>query len=1016
MDENQVGEHCSYCECNDPDLLLLCNMCRNCFCNCTTEGIGSHIYHHIKSLDHTNYSYCYSSLSRSIEFHCSACNEDEITKLNYYLTESVVDVKCDECLKNRKDLVYQPILTYEKIVSTDLLDSCNSNTTSERVLQADESLFLKLFGKAPKNFSGITDYTLYFMKYELIEHEAELEEETWIRENVGVKFTIEKHRFKIEFETNIDKITKSTRLIRLEFELNNEKYSVVSMTRDLLVNNRNTIIYYEGSCHKSNLKRFCLYKEFKTYSKDNYVTCYIENIPNTTKHKRVLAAFSRFLSNNRRHMDRELKLLISSPKTVTSVPKSELKFIYKETKANLDESKLIAIKAALENKITLIQGPPGTGKTFVLAKIVEQLVQQSLFNGTSKKILVVAESNGAVINILRVLIKMKIKAIRNISFSRHLDEVKEGFTDLDDSTSILLICKELKVKVSDFGVTKLFYGNKTNNGKYYKNREDSIDEEESFIKKYKKAVKEVFDKYDVICSTCNSSGDENLSIYEFPVVIIDEAGQVTEPSMLVPLTQGCQHLVLVGDHKQLPPFVMAGCNKSNGMAVSPFERLSNFYIPILLNVQYRSHPDIARIFSKLFYEGKVKSSPSTKSLILPELGSLFKNESPCCFINHSSPERRVGTSKCNEGETEICINILRTLKHLKIRNSQIGVISPYEGQRVMIMNRLESQMSGIEIGNIDSYQGREKDIIIFSCVRSNRKKDIGFMTSKNRLNVALSRAKYALFIIGNAKNFQSMVWIRLINIFKISNTIYDDWMKQYGKFCLSKISYQKIREQPKELEVCWEIRLQELEKQRKCNFSEISTATINDIKNFEVEKLKQLLSDCIINFDNIRDLEAFKTIYTPLFQLGIIPSLPVENVISFVKISITLELTTSIELLLHFNSNSMEKISVQIIYDFLAFLQSRQMIKQNNTIMKHFKIDQNKFIEVIINQLARKKEKENLMKFIECCNNKELAVRILKEKDKSLGNILALHYNLEQDAEIGELNKIIKVKKIYYTD
>lgn len=998
MEDNQELEGCAYCKCKDPDLLLQCNKCGSCFCNCSTDGIGSHIVYHIKVSKHTSFGCHYSSLTRFTDYTCSTCDNSNILDLKYLLIGSVIDIRCEKCLPERidqDDPEYVGVITPENIVSPDILDSLKSTFTLENIQKADK-LLDKAIHEEKEVFSSAEEYVVYYRKSQFVEHEAELLRECWKQENVTVEFKRRRRNYFVKFEMSSEKINVGSRNLQIKFQRDGESYSALCRISDIQIDDMCKLAYFEG---------FCLIEGVCEGMTNEKIECDIENIPNEVKHHRILEGFKRFKEEESMNIDDELKKMVYFPEKKTtnaSFPKSEFKMKYIRTEGNLCDSQLKAIKAALENKLTLVLGPPGTGKTFTLSKIVEQFVLQPGFKQTKNKILLVSESNGAVKNAVLMLKSLGIKAVRSTSFYRFFEEYKNRNTELEEVTTLPIIFKKIGIDDSNIGdvmhYEKMYYESKGKSSEKHKNN------------KFLALLKETIDQYDVICTTCNSAGDSMLSDYNFPVVIADEAGQITEPSLLIPITLGCKHLVLVGDHKQLPPFVMANRNKSNGYAISLFERLSHFYSPVLLNIQYRSHPDIAKKYSSLFYGGKVKSNPDKGTQSIKELDGLFLNKPPFSFINHKSPESAIGSSKCNDNEAKICLKILYTLKNLKIKNNQIGIISPYEAQKVCISSKLPKSMCDIEIGNIDSFQGREKDIIIFSCVRSNIEKDIGFMGSKNRLNVALSRARHALFIIGDAENFRTMTWLRLIQFFKVSNTIFDDWMNQYGQFFPSRVYLPKINTQPNELCGFEELAIDSILAEGKRTFSEIGNKTISQLKMYPIDSLKQFLSDCILKFNKTTDSKAFKNLYGLLRQLGIIPSLNMIAVIKYVRISLELELTSAIEYIFHFGTSSMERMNKEIIYDFLMFILFIKMIEPYNKVIKQFKIDHNELISYIMEQLAIDVDIEKIKNYIEFCENKELAITVLTKRNKVLGNMFRLHYDLEQENLVDEMkNKLINV-------
>ena len=306
----------------------------------------------------------------------------------------------------------------------------------------------------------------------------------------------------------------------------------------------------------------------------------------------------------------------------------------------------------------------------------------------------------------------------------------------------------------------------------------SSGDEQKYRKLKRAAEREILDSADVICATCVGSGDPRLFGRSFKYVLIDEATQATEPECLIPLVMGCQQMVLVGDHCQLRPVVMCKKVAKAGFTQSMFERLVMLgESPIRLQVQYRMHPCLSEFPSNTFYEGTLQNGVTVEERTRSSLEFAWPIPSkPMMFYNCVGQEEisGSGTSYLNRAEAVACEIIVTKFLKSGITPSQIGIITPYEGQRAYLtgyMQRsgtLSSQLyNDIEIASVDSFQGREKDYIILSCVRANQHQGIGFLNDPRRLNVALTRAKYGVVILGNAKVLaRQMLWFMLIEHFQ----------------------------------------------------------------------------------------------------------------------------------------------------------------------------------------------------------------------------------------------------------
>ncbi len=259
----------------------------------------------------------------------------------------------------------------------------------------------------------------------------------------------------------------------------------------------------------------------------------------------------------------------------------------------------------------------------------------------------------------------------------------------------------------------------------------------------------------IICCTCIGSGADILDNMAFERVLVDEATQATEPAVLVPLTRSCRQLVLVGDHCQLPPTVLSTRAGEEGLGVPLFSRMVACGVPpFMLDTQYRMHPAIAMFPSDLFYGGKMISGVSP-----PERRPLQgfpwpREEFPVAFVpvNHGV-EIDDGVSKVNEAEAAAaCDAVSALLDGGQCGPADIAVVTPYAAQ-VRLIRRLTKKLVSappfVEVSSTDGFQGREKEAVVFSAVRSNDFGTVGFVSDWRRVNVSFTRARRGLIVIGN---------------------------------------------------------------------------------------------------------------------------------------------------------------------------------------------------------------------------------------------------------------------------
>jgi predicted DNA helicase len=297
---------------------------------------------------------------------------------------------------------------------------------------------------------------------------------------------------------------------------------------------------------------------------------------------------------------------------------------------------------------------------------------------------------------------------------------------------------------------------------------------------------------DIVCCTCIGAAAFELHGLTFKAVLIDECSQALEPACIIPILklskdvagETTTRLVLVGDHKQLPPTVTSNSRESC-LTLSLFERVQQLSIHLsdnhphlctsMLTTQYRMHPALSYFPSKHFYEGRLLNGVNEEDRILPMTSSLKVlcdqtwNREPLffCDTGESVVEQRTGTSFTNKSAADLVCKIAsEMLKCGVIRSSSsAGVITAYAKQRQLLTNRKDLP-EGIEVRTVDGFQGREKEVIIFDMVRSNNKGELGFLaTDERRLNVALTRAQRLLVIVGNVSTIElsnSIVWKALL--------------------------------------------------------------------------------------------------------------------------------------------------------------------------------------------------------------------------------------------------------------
>lgn len=424
--------------------------------------------------------------------------------------------------------------------------------------------------------------------------------------------------------------------------------------------------------------------------------------------------------------------------------------------AQLNPSQEAAVKAVLQQPLSMIQGPPGTGKTVTSATIIYQLSR--IAKAGRGKVLVCAPSNVAVNELTERVHATKLKVVRVMARARET---------LDSSVRALSL-QELALQHAKDPELRRLADTKRELGQL------SAQDERKYRKQMRRMENDLLNSADVICTTCAGAGDVRLRKLRVSVVLIDEATQANEPESLIPLIHGCQQLVIVGDHKQLGPITVDPVTKRAGFQSSLFERLVKLgNTPHRLEVQYRMHPCLVDFPSNTFYEGALQNGVTEAQRTRASVKFPWpRPDMPMLFYQNLGPEEisGSGTSYLNRTEAAMVESVITAFLQSDVQPSHIGVVTPYEGQRTYLMNHMQmygtlnkSLYESIEVASVDAFQGREKDYVIFSCVRSNDRQELGFLRDPRRMNVALTRAKYGLVIIGNPKLLnRDYVWHKLL--------------------------------------------------------------------------------------------------------------------------------------------------------------------------------------------------------------------------------------------------------------
>lgn len=423
--------------------------------------------------------------------------------------------------------------------------------------------------------------------------------------------------------------------------------------------------------------------------------------------------------------------------------------------ATLNTSQQEAVRFALAAEdVAVIHGPPGTGKTTAVVEVIRQAVRRG------NKVLACAPSNLAVDNLLEKLIAADMRALRLGHPARVLPQLREHTLDVlvDEHGDVKLSRKLIKEARALFRKAGKWTRAKPQPGERRDMRQEARDLLGDARRLEAEAVEQLLANADVLCATLTGVDSEVLGTRSFDLVVIDEAGQSTEPACWIPLVRG-RRLILAGDHCQLPPTVVSQDATAQGFAVSLLERLARHYGPSitrLLQVQYRMHEAIMGFSSQEFYNGALTADASVREHLLrdlPGVRSHFLTETPLQFIDtagagYDEEQEPDGESRFNPQEAQLIVRLVRTLRACGVRAEDLAVIAPYAAQVRLLREQINEP--GLEIDSVDGFQGREKEAVLVSLVRSNLNGEIGFLADTRRINVALTRARRKLIVVGDS--------------------------------------------------------------------------------------------------------------------------------------------------------------------------------------------------------------------------------------------------------------------------
>ncbi|HNP06396.1 MAG TPA: AAA domain-containing protein [Cyclobacteriaceae bacterium] len=427
---------------------------------------------------------------------------------------------------------------------------------------------------------------------------------------------------------------------------------------------------------------------------------------------------------------------------------------------HLNESQQKALQHIIScNDVGIIHGPPGTGKTTTLVQAISQTVK------TERQVLVCTPSNASIDLLVEKLSEFGLSVVR-IGHPARVTEQTLNKT-LDAQIAAHPNFKELRM------MRKKMEQLRNQTSKYKRNFGYKEKEERRFLRQEANALKadadvlefhiinDILQNSEVITCTLVGASHPTLRGKKYKTVFIDEAAQALEPACWIPICRA-ERVIFAGDHFQLPPTIKSREAANNGLAETLFEKCIKRHpeAASMLQVQYRMHEDIMGFPSKYFYDDQLIADPTIKNHQLPNQSPMrFIDTAGCGYNETLDPET---LSKYNEDEARLLIHSLEQLvdqiglQEWIHAGYSIGIITPYSAQVAILLSLAEETphlneiASLISINTVDAFQGQERDVIAISLVRSNDSGEIGFLNDIRRTNVAITRARKKVIIIGDS--------------------------------------------------------------------------------------------------------------------------------------------------------------------------------------------------------------------------------------------------------------------------
>lgn len=801
-------EHCAYCGVLNPESIIKCELCQKWFCNGSgSKHGGSHIVTHLVLSKHKSVRTHPSSPVGDTVLECYNCGSNNIFVLGFVsaMEQNTIVILCRLPCAHQKDhnwdtenwqpliedrkflpwLVAQPSdedrihsnsidITPEQISKLEAKWRIDKNATLSNIEEEDQVEVTPILMRYQDGF----EYQRSFAPLVKIEadHDKALKESSGL-EYLSVEWGLGlNNKHVVSFTLSSVDSTSMRVAIGDEMVL---KYSGSELAYDWHALGH--IIKLPNARSEYFTLEFDTAQTPPTHITTRFTGEFVWKGTSYDRMQQALQAFA--LDSNSLSEYLYCKLLGKTVEEVTLNIKRPTKLSV-PGQPKLNESQSHAVDISLKSPLTLIQGPPGTGKTQTSGTIVYHLNKMY----PKKKMLVCAPSNVAVDHLTSKLSQLGLNVVRLLARSRGDVESSVSDRSLDN-----LIQKRAPPHLKKLLALKEEKG------------ELNKEQEKQLRRDYQRMKQSILKSADIVCATCVGAGDHILDGFDFHAVLIDESTQASEPESLIPITRGVKQVILVGDHQQLGPVILSKKAADAGLRQSLFERLIFIgHNPVRLEVQYRMHPCLSEFPSNMFYDGSLQNGITEEDRTVHDSNVQWPMpDTPMMFWSiYGREEISIsGTSYLNRVEAMNVEKIVTKLFMDGVSPDQIGIITPYEGQRAYISEYMQlnatlsdkQQYMDIEILSIDAFQGREKDYIILSCVRANASELIGFLKDPRRLNVALTRAKYGLFILGNPKSLnKNKLWNHLLTFFREAGCLVEGQLEnlQVSRVQLSRIPRQ----------------------------------------------------------------------------------------------------------------------------------------------------------------------------------------------------------------------------------